>query len=188
MPTLHWDVETRSAANLNKVGARRYAVDPTTEVLCVAYAVDDEEPAIWTPGQPVPQPFIEAAANPDWCIVAHNHNFELEIEARILVSHHGWPALSLTQRRCSMAQARANGLPGSLEEAAILLGLVNQKDQAGHALMLEMCDASKPLDPAKLDRLFALLHTGCSRRAWTKRTFATAHAGRASRMGDRSND
>ena len=66
MPVLHFDIETRSAANLNKVGARRYAVDPTTEVLCVAYAIDDEEPAIWTPGQPVPQPFIEAAANADW--------------------------------------------------------------------------------------------------------------------------
>jgi DNA polymerase len=154
MPVLHFDIETRSAANLNKVGARRYAVDPTTEVLCVAYAVDAEEPAIWTPGQPVPQPFIEAAANTDWCIIAHNHSFELGIEARILMPRHGWPAIPLAQRRCSMALARVNGLPGSLEEAAILLGLVNQKDQAGHALMLELSDANKPLDPIKLERLF----------------------------------
>ena len=88
-------------------------------------------------------------------VIAHNHSFELEIEARILVPRHGWPAIPLTRRRCSMALARANGLPGSLEEAAILLGLVNQKDQAGHVLMLELCDANKPLDPTKLDRLFA---------------------------------
>jgi DNA polymerase len=53
-----------------------------------------------------------------------------------------------------MALAQANGLPGSLEEAAILLGLVNQKDQAGHVLMLEMCNASKPLDQTKLERLY----------------------------------
>src|SRR4029077_1901633 len=110
--------------------------------LCIAYAIDDAEPAIWTPGMPVPQPFIEAAANADWQVIAHNHAFELEIEAGILVPHHGWPAIPLTRRRCSMALARANGLPGSLEEAAILLGLVNQKDQAGHVLMLELCDAS----------------------------------------------
>jgi DNA polymerase bacteriophage-type len=143
------------AANLTKAGARNYAADPSTVVLCIAYAIDDAEPAIWTPGMPVPQPFIEAAANADWQVIAHNHAFELEIEAGILVPRHGWPAIPLTRRRCSMALARANGLPGSLEEAAILLGLVNQKDQAGHVLMLELCDASKPLDPAKLDRLFA---------------------------------
>jgi DNA polymerase bacteriophage-type len=154
VPLLHWDIETRSAANLSKVGARRYAADPSTTVLCIAYAIGDAEPTIWTPSMPVPQPFIEAATDADWCIIAHNHAFELEIETRILVPH-GWPAIPLERRRCSMAQARANGLPGALEEAAVLLGLVNQKDMAGHALMLEMCDASKPLDPAKLDRLFA---------------------------------
>ena len=60
---LHYDIETRSAADLTEVGARRYAADPSTVVLCVAYAVDDEEPAIWLPGQPVPWQFIEAAAN-----------------------------------------------------------------------------------------------------------------------------
>ena len=30
-----------SAVNLKKVGARRYAADPTTSVLCICYAVDD---------------------------------------------------------------------------------------------------------------------------------------------------
>ena len=62
--------------------------------------------------------------------------------------------IPLARRRCSMALAQANGLPGSLEEAAILLGLINQKDMAGHDVMLELCDASKPLDPAKLEHLF----------------------------------
>ena len=39
---LHRDFETRSRASLKTVGAHRYAVDPSTEVLCCAYAVDDE--------------------------------------------------------------------------------------------------------------------------------------------------
>jgi hypothetical protein len=155
MPSLHWDIETRSAADLNKLGARRYAADPTTTVLCIAYAVDDEEPAIWTPGLPVPQPFIEAAADEDWRIIAHNDAFEREIEAQILHPRYGWPQIPLARRRCSMALARANGLPGGLKEAAALLGLVNQKDQAGHLLMLELSCAGKPLDPAKLELLFA---------------------------------
>ena len=153
MPHLHWDVETRSAANLTKVGARRYAADPSTTVLCIAYAVDDAEPAIWTPGQPIPAPFIAAAANADWISVTHNDVFEREIEAQILHPKYAWPLIPLARRRCSMALAEANGLPGSLDEAAIRLGLTNQKDMAGHAVMLELCDASKPLDPVKLGRL-----------------------------------
>ena len=39
--TLHRDYETRSNANLPKVGVDKYAADPSTEVLCAAYAVDD---------------------------------------------------------------------------------------------------------------------------------------------------
>ena len=38
---LHRDYETRSQVDLKKVGAHRYAADPSTEVLCMAFAVDD---------------------------------------------------------------------------------------------------------------------------------------------------
>jgi hypothetical protein len=38
--TLFHDVETRATLDLKAVGAHRYAADPGTEVLCVAYAVD----------------------------------------------------------------------------------------------------------------------------------------------------
>jgi hypothetical protein len=41
MPVLFWDLETRSTLGLKKVGAWRYAGEPTTDVLCAAYAVDD---------------------------------------------------------------------------------------------------------------------------------------------------
>jgi hypothetical protein len=37
---LHRDFETRSRVDLRKVGAHRYAADPSTEILCAAYAVD----------------------------------------------------------------------------------------------------------------------------------------------------
>ena len=39
--TLDRDYETRSNASLPKVGVDKYAADPSTEVLCAAYAVDD---------------------------------------------------------------------------------------------------------------------------------------------------
>ena len=34
---LHRDVEARSQVDLRKVGAARYAADPSTEALCAAY-------------------------------------------------------------------------------------------------------------------------------------------------------
>ena len=59
------DIETRSKVSLKKVGAHKYAADPSTEVLCVAYAVDDGPVQLWRPGDPVPPEFFEAAADPN---------------------------------------------------------------------------------------------------------------------------
>ena len=75
--SLHRDFETRSKADLKKVGAAVYAADPSTEILCVAYAVDDGPVQLWRPGDPVPAEWFEAAANPSWTAVAHNDAFEI---------------------------------------------------------------------------------------------------------------
>ena len=80
MPILFRDIETRSVIDLKKVGAVKYASDPTTSVWCVGYAIDDGLAEIWIPGQPIPEAFITAARNPDWLIVAHNDAFERAIE------------------------------------------------------------------------------------------------------------
>ena len=49
--SLHVDAETRSVADLTSVGAHAYFEHHTTDVLCLAYAFDeDDEPEIWTPG------------------------------------------------------------------------------------------------------------------------------------------
>ena len=49
---LHRDYETRSKANLKKVGLHVYANDPTTEIICIAFAVDDGPVQRWFPGDP----------------------------------------------------------------------------------------------------------------------------------------
>jgi DNA polymerase bacteriophage-type len=64
MPNLYRDIETRSTINLAKAGAWRYAADPSTEVFCVGYAIDDVPVAIWTPDQPIPDDFRKAARDP----------------------------------------------------------------------------------------------------------------------------
>jgi len=70
MPTLFWDIETRSMASLEETGAFRYAADPSTEVLVIAYAVDEAEPQTWILGQDIPAEFIAAASDPSWLVVA----------------------------------------------------------------------------------------------------------------------
>jgi hypothetical protein len=55
------DYETRSSLKLRAVGTHRYATSPDTEVICCAYAVDDQPVKIWLPGDEVPAEFIEAS-------------------------------------------------------------------------------------------------------------------------------
>ena len=50
MPKITVDFETRSAVNLRDCGAHVYAIDPTTQPLCLVFAVDDGEPQLWLPG------------------------------------------------------------------------------------------------------------------------------------------
>jgi DNA polymerase len=141
---LHRDLETRSAVDLPKVGAWRYARDPTTSVLCVSYAVNDGPVQLWKPGDPVPPPFIDAARDSSWVVVAHNDSFETAIETCVLHPRHGWPLVPLERHRCSAAMARANAYPGALEKAAVAAGIPQRKDRKGHAAMLRLCRPRKP--------------------------------------------
>jgi DNA polymerase len=143
---LHRDFETRSRAILRKVGAHKYAADSTTEIICAAYAVDDQPVQLWLPTDPVPQEFLEAAHDPHWILVAHNDSFETAIEQSVLVPRHGWPTIPIERRRCTMAACLALGLPAKLSAAADALELTNRKDAAGERLMHAM---SKPRKPRK---------------------------------------
>ena len=77
---LYRDYETRGLFSLKKCGIHRYAADSGTEVLCCAYAVDNESVKLWTPGDAIPAEFREAGTNPSWLAVAHNAAFEMAIE------------------------------------------------------------------------------------------------------------
>jgi hypothetical protein len=100
------DYETRGVLALGKVGVHRYAADPQTEVLCCAFAVDDQPVKLWKPGATIPVEFREAAANPNWLAVAHNASFEMAIEGLLLASRYDWPLIPLERQRCTFAMAR----------------------------------------------------------------------------------
>jgi DNA polymerase len=164
---LHRDFETRSRVLLRKVGSHKYAADPSTEVLCAAYAVDDSPIQLWIPGNPAPAEFFEGANNPNWIVAAHNDQFESAVEQHILHSRCGWPIVPLERHRCTMAMALAAGLPARLSAAADALELANRKDAAGERLMHALSKprrARKDEDPnqihwfddqERLDRLYS---------------------------------
>jgi DNA polymerase bacteriophage-type len=157
MPALFRDYETSSRIDLAETGAGRYAADPSTDVLCAAYALDDGEIAIWVPGQPVPEAVIAAASDPSCLFVAHNDMFESAIETHVLGPRFGWPQIPLERHRCTMGTARASALPGSLDGAAAALDLGLAKDRQGKALVRRL--AKKKPDgvptPAELEQLAA---------------------------------
>jgi DNA polymerase bacteriophage-type len=164
---LHRDFETRSRVLLRKVGSHKYAADPNTEILCAAYAINDEPVQLWIPGNPVPAEFIEAAHNANWIAAAHNDQFESAVEQHILHSRYGWPIVPPERHCCTMAMALAAGLPARLSAAADALELANRKDAAGERLMLQLSKprrAHKDEDPDqihwfddqdRLDRLYS---------------------------------
>jgi DNA polymerase len=145
MTTLSIDFETRSTVDLRAAGAYRYAEHPSTDVWCMAWAVDDGEPAIWTPspathGNTVPD-VVSHAATQGWEMRAFNANFERLIWNTIMVPRYGFPALPLEAWHDTAADAAAMALPRSLGECAAVLGVAEQKDESGSQLAIRM---SKP--------------------------------------------
>lgn len=135
--TVSIDFETRSTVDLRRTGVYRYAQDPTTDVWCMAYAFDDEEPAVWKPGEPLPVALVQYIEQGGE-LRAWNAQFERTIWNDILAKRYGWPSTSVDQWVCTAAEARAMALPGALGQAADVLGVEQQKDSQGANLMLRM--------------------------------------------------
>ena len=136
------DFETRSAVDLRKTGVYIYADDDSTDIWCMAYAFDDEEPKLWTPADPIDvrlEDYIVEGGK----LRAWNANFERVIWNKIMVERYKWPRTRSSQWFCTMAQASAMGLPRALGQAADVLGVEQQKDKTGQGLMLRMARPRK---------------------------------------------
>ena len=181
MSDLFFDIESRSAANLTRVGAWNYAQHPTTEILCLCHAVDEGEVQTWLPGQPVPEPFLAAAHDPaNWRLISHNIEFERALLEHVLVPKHGFLPIPLEAQHCSQAVALSNSYPAELELLARALGLPDQKDHEGILLMRQMSRPRKPrkgedknvlhwvFDAEKLARLikYCAQDVGACRAVW----------------------
>lgn len=128
------DFETRSRCDLLTRGAYNYAQDPSTEVLCLSWAFNDEDVVTWRPGQPFPDR-VAAHIAAGGQVRAHNAQFERLIFWYVLCPDEGVPEPRLEQFYCTSAQMQANGLPGSLEDAARAANSDMRKDHRGAQLI-----------------------------------------------------
>lgn len=139
------DFETRSTVNLPKTTTEVYASDPSTDVWCMAWAVDEDDVQLWTPGDSFPELLCERIEQGE-TLWAWNCSFERAIWEFIMVPRYGWPAVPGAQWRDPMAMAYAMSLPGNLAGASAALGIDQQKDAKGERLMLSMCKPRR-VDP-----------------------------------------
>lgn len=142
MADVYLDFETRSRVDLKTAGVYRYAIDPSTDALCLAYAVDEGPVSVWRKGRPFPAA-LKRAIDGGALLHAHNASFERLIWSHVCVARYGWPEVDLERWRCTAAAAAAAALPRSLADAASALGLGVAKDLEGKKIMLKLCKPKK---------------------------------------------
>ena len=143
------DFEVRSNVDLPTYGLDIYANDPSTEVICMAYSIDNGPIRLWTPNTALPMFMFE---DKTW-FQGWNVMFEWHIMKYVL-------GLDVRLERCidTMAIAAANNVPQSLEDAAIFLGTSEQKDPIGKRLIQKLCKPQKDgtfnQDPVLLKQMY----------------------------------
>jgi len=159
------DFETRSRCDLKSRGVYNYAMDASTEVLCMSYAFDDEEVRTWTPDQLFP---IKVRGYKGQ-IRAHNAAFE-----RLVFWYPLQINIPLEQFYCTATQARANCAPGSLEDVGRFSGASMRKDHRGNqlirALSIPRADGTFNEDPALMAEMIAY----CEQDVRAMRAFSKA--------------
>jgi DNA polymerase len=161
---LYWDIETYSQCSLKERGAHVYASDPTTGIHFFCWAIDDNEPQTWRPGDPVPAPFTNPTR---YTLVSDNWEFERAIHAHILVKRYGFPPIPIANQDCAQRRALAHAFPAELGLRAQALGLPYRKDPEARKAMLRLSrpqtarKRKKLEDPAARERDLVLLLERC---------------------------
>lgn len=179
MATISLDFETRSTVDLRRSGVYVYGQHADTDINCLAWAVDDEEPELWVPNGPgCPRLFGLAQDAAKHEFRAWNAQFERVMWQEIMVKRYGFPAIPLERWFDTAADAAAMALPRSLENCALVLKVAEQKDASAWRLMIRLARPrqlveGKPVwwnDPARNQ----ILYDYCKQDVRTERAIAKA--------------
>lgn len=128
---LHLDYETYSEAPLPQCGVHVYAKHPSTEVLMLAWAVDDGPVHQWLPSErPMPTRLPGLLTDPAVLKVAYNAAFERLITRDVLGID-----VPAEQWRCTMVASYYLGFTGGLAQVLQQTGLQARKDPRGGRLI-----------------------------------------------------
>ena len=147
MKELFIDIETYSDIDLAKCGVYRYVQSINFEILLFAYSIDKGPVHVVNvkEKEPIPEEVLKALTDNSVKKYAYNAVFE-----RVCLSKHlGYPVgmyLSPDGWYCDMIHAATLGLPLSLENVGIVLGLEKQKLSIGKSLIKYFC---VPCNPTK---------------------------------------
>ena len=133
IPEITIDFETKSYSDLRKVGAWAYSEDPTTDIICVCWGVNNDPIKHWVPGDPLPLDLFNLIAI-GAIVEAHNVAFERSIWINVLARKYGWPIPKDEQWRDTMAVAAYYAMPLALDRLAFACGFQG-KDAEGSKLI-----------------------------------------------------
>jgi len=156
------DIETRSKINLKTEGAYKYAVHPSTSIICVswtAFTADKRSKTYveWTAeGQVMSDTFMKIYTNPDVELFAHNANFErlvMNSNVSCLSTFKGYSTLKPDRWVDTQHSCKAMNLPYALGSISECLHLADSKLDIGKKLISTYSSPDKKtgefLDPAE---------------------------------------
>ena len=131
------DFETRSRCDLIERGSSNYALDPSTDILCLAATMEDPEDRrewLWFPHDgELPIDLADAIIKAP-LVFAHNAAFDRDIW-QIAYDDYGFPAVHTDHWYCTSAQARVNAMPASLDKLTQALDAKVKKNRRGAQLI-----------------------------------------------------
>jgi len=138
--TITIDFETRSYADLTKVGVWAYSEHPTTDVICACWGIDSQPLGEWWPGKGEPGTYCEAPTNlrrairAGHLVEAHNVSFERSIWQNVLAPRYGWLMPEPRAWRDTMAVACYYALPAALDRLSRALGFGGKDPEGGRLI------------------------------------------------------
>lgn len=134
---ISFDFETKSFADLTKVGAWAYSEHPTTDVICACWGIESEPIQEWWPDKnetsEMPRDLAEAI-NSGHLVEAHYVAFERSIWMNVMARKYGWKIPGDAYWRDLMAVACYYAMPASLDRLARVLNF-EPKDPEGARLI-----------------------------------------------------
>ena len=141
------DIETYCEADIKKCGLYRYTLDPSFEILLIAWATDEGSGFGETKlvdlasGESFPQELLDDFKDSNVTLIAHNAAFERVSFSRYLQQHYPGqylkPGTFLSPDKwiCTMVMAASLTLPMALKDVGEVLRTTQQKDEEGKQLI-----------------------------------------------------